>query len=94
MIKNLNFIISIKTKKNVLSNMIKQSEHKYFNKYFQDNWNDMENTRKGIKIEINLNNSSSDVPRTLSFNDVTTSNPCDIANTFNNYFTSIAKKQR
>ena len=39
------------------------------------------------------NNISSDVPRTLYVNDVTISNPCDIANTFDNYFTSIAKKK-
>ena len=40
-----------------------------------------------------LNNLSSDVPRTLSVNDVYISDPCDIANTFNNYFSSIAKKK-
>ena len=51
----------------------------------------MKNTWKGIKNIITLNNLSSDVPRTVSVN-VTISNPCDIANTFNNYFTSIAKK--
>ena len=51
----------------------------------------MKNTWKEIKNIITLNNFLSDVPRTLSVNDVTT-NPCDIANTFNNYFFSIAKK--
>ena len=61
--------------------------NKYFNKYFEDNWNNMKNTWKGI------NNFLSEVRRTFSINDITTSNPCDIANTFNNYFTSIAKKQ-
>ena len=61
--------------------------NKYFNKYFEDNWNNMKNTWKGI------NNFLSEVRRTFSVNDITTSNPCDIANTFNNYFTSIAKKQ-
>ena len=47
----------------------------------------MKNTWKGI------NNFLSEVRRTFSINDITTSNPCDIANTFNNYFTFIAKKQ-
>ena len=53
----------------------------------------MKNTWKWIKNIINLKNLSSDVPRTLSVNYVTISNlnnPCDIASTFNNYFTSIA----
>ena len=47
-----------------------------------------------MKNIITLNNLSSDVPRTLSVNDVAISNLCSIANTFNNYFTSIAKKTK
>ena len=79
---------------NLLSTLIKQSEYKYFNKYFEDNWNNMKNTWKGRKNIITLNNLSSDVPRTLSVNDVTISDSCDIGNTFNNYFSSIAKKNK
>ena len=77
---------------NLLSTLIKQSKHKYFNKYFEDIWNNMKNTWKGMKNIITLNDLSSDVPRTLSVNDV--NNPCDIANTFNNYFTSIVRKTK
>ena len=54
----------------------------------------MKNTWKGIKNMITLKNHSSDFPRTLSVNDVTISNPCDIANAFNDYFTSVAKKKK
>ena len=54
----------------------------------------MKNTFKWIKNIIDWNNFLSDVPRTISVNDVTTSNHCDIANTFNNYFTSIAQKTK
>ena len=48
---------------------------------------------EGDKKYNTLNNLSSNVPRTLSVN-VTISDPCDIANTFNNYFSSIAKKTK
>ena len=92
--RNLNFITTIKTIETLLSTLIKQSKHKYFNKYFDDNWNNMKNTWKVIKNIITLNNPSSDVPRALSVNDVTISDPCDIVNTFNNYFSSIAKKTK
>ena len=54
----------------------------------------MKNTSKGIKNVITLSNVSSDVTRTLSVNDVTIRDPCDIANTFNNYFSSISKKTK
>ena len=69
-----------KNHRNLLSTLIKQSKHNYFNKYFEDNWNNMKNTWKGIKNIITLNNLSFDVPRTFSVN-VTITNPCDIANT-------------
>ena len=42
----------------------------------------MKNTWKRIQKITTLNNLSSDVPRTLSVNDVTISDPCDIANNF------------
>ena len=41
----------------------------------------MKSTWKGIKNKITLNNLSSDGPRTISVNDVTIGDPCDIANT-------------
>ena len=44
----------------------------------------MKNIWKGINNIITLNNLSSDVPRTLSVNDITISDPCDIANNSNN----------
>ena len=59
-----------------------------------ENWNNMKNTSKGIKNIIISNNFLSDISRTLSVAGVTTSNSFDIANNFNNYFTSIGKKQR
>ena len=38
-----------------------------------------------------MKNVMSTVPRTLSHGENTTTNPCEIANAFNNYFVSVAK---
>ena len=92
--KKLELNKKYKNRRNLLSTLIKQSKHKYFNKFFEDNWNIMKNAWKWIKNIITLNNFSSAVPRALSINDVTTSNPCYIANTFSYYFISIAKKSK
>ena len=92
--KKLEIHKKYKNHRNLLSTLFKQGKHQYFNKYFEDNWNNMKNTWKGITNIMTLNYFSCEVHRTLSVNDVTTSNPCDIANTFNNYFTSIAKKNK
>ena len=76
--KKLGLHKKYKNYRNLLSTLIKQSKHKYFNKYFEDNCNNMRNTWKGRKNMLTLSIFLSDVPRTLSVNDVTTSNPCDI----------------
>ena len=70
---------------------MKKSKQGYYDKYFERNWNNIKNTWKGIKSCIYLKTVASSVPTVLSLDngDATTS-PYDIANTFNNYFATIA----
>ena len=69
---------------------MKKSKQAYYDKYFERNWS---NTWKGIKSLISLKTvASSNVPIVVSLdNGDTITNPYDIANTFNNYFASIAE---
>ena len=56
------------------------------------NWKNIKNTWKGIKSLISLKTVASSIPTVLSLdNGDTITNPYDIANTFNNYFASIAE---
>ena len=56
------------------------------------NWNNIKITWKGIKSLISLKTVASIVPTVLSLdNGDTITDPYDIANTFNNYFASIAE---
>ena len=58
----------------------------------KENWNNIKNTWKGIKSLISLKTKASSVPTVLSReNGDTITNPYDIANTFKNYFASIAE---
>ena len=71
---------------------MKKSKQAYYDKYFERNWNNIKNTWKGIKSLISLKTVVSNVPTALSLdNGDTITNPYDIANTFNNYFASIAE---
>ena len=71
---------------------MKKSKQTYYDKYFLKSWNNIKNTRKGITSLISLKTKASSVPVVLSLeNGDTISNPYDIANTFNNYFASIAE---
>ena len=71
---------------------MKKSKQAYYDKYFEINWINIKNTWKGIKSLNSLKTLASNVPTVLSLdNGDTITNPYDIANTFNNYFASIAE---
>ena len=81
-----------KNYRNMLSTLMKKSKQAYYNKYFETNWNNIKNTWKGIKSLISLKTVASSALIALSRdNGNTITNPYDIANTFNNYFASIAE---
>ena len=69
---------------------MKKSKQAYYDKCFKRNWNNIKKTWKGIKSLISIKTLASSVPTVLSLdNGDTSTNPYDIANTFNNYFASI-----
>ena len=71
---------------------MKKSKQAYYDKYFERNWNNIKNKWKGIKSFISLKTIASHVPTVLSLdNGDTTPNHYYIANTFNNYFASMAE---
>ena len=76
---------------------MKKGKQAYYDIYFERNWNNI-NNQKGIKSLISLKTVASNAPSVLSLdNGKTITNPYDIADTFNNYFASIAettKKQK
>ena len=86
------FHTKYKIYRNLLSTFMKKSKQAYYDKYFERNWNNTKSTWKGIKSLISLKTVASNVPAVLTLdNGDTITNPYDIADTFNNYFASIAK---
>ena len=71
---------------------MKKSKQVYYDRYFEKYWNNIKNTWKGIKYLTSLKTVASNIPNALCLdNGDTTTNPYDIANTFNNYFASRAE---
>ena len=79
---------------NMLSTIFKQSKTNYYNHYFEANRNSIKNTWKGKKSILNIKNTSADIPKSLTLDGTTISNPMEISNIFNNYFSSIASKTK
>ena len=80
--------------RNLLSTLLKRSKTNYYNHYFDTNWNNIKNTWKGIKSILSIKPYQSDIPKTLNANDGTITNPVEIANVFNSYFSSIASQTK
>ena len=71
---------------------MKKGKQAYYDQYFEKSWNNIKNTWKGIKSLLSITTKASSVPSVLSLdNGDTITNTYDIANTFNNYFSSIAE---
>ena len=72
---------------------MKKRKQAYCDEYFERNWNDIKNAWKGTKSIISLKTVASSVYTNCNVldNGDTMTNPYDIANTFNNYFASIAE---
>ena len=72
------------------STILKHSKTNYYNHYFATNWNSIKNTWKGLKSALNIKNISAEIP----IDGTTISNPMEILNIFNNYFSLIATKTK
>ena len=66
-----------------------ESKQSYSTNNFKSNWNNINNTWKGIKTRITVKNITPKI-----FHNRTISDPTAMSNVFNNYFTSIAEKTK
>ena len=54
---------------------MKQSKQNYYTKYFENNWNNIKNTWKGIKTIISIKNITPTVPHSIELNNKTITDP-------------------
>ena len=78
--------------RNQIVSLCRASKNIHFQRFFTENANNAKNTWQGIKSIINIRNSSKSSPTTLLAGNKIVSEPTEIANNFNNYFSTIAKK--
>ena len=67
-----------------------ESKQIYYETFFSANKNNLSKIWKGIKEIVNIKSKNFDQPTCLIDNDKNITNPNVIANSFNQYFTSIA----
>ena len=79
-----------KTYRNLLSTLMKRSKSNYYSDFFEKNINNIKNTWKGIKSLISNSKSFQSAPHSIISNSHQLTDPKTIADTFNNYFCSVA----
>ena len=79
-----------KTIKNEITNQTRLSKQKYYKNYFTSSANDLRKVWKGIKEIINVKSRNSDMPTCIDDNGKIITEHKSIANSFNNYYSSIA----
>ena len=88
-LKNAHYV-NYKMLKNELNILIKNSKKTYYNDYFVRYKKDLHKVWKGIKDIINIKNKNTSIPTCISHNDQNITSPTEIADKFNDFYTSIA----
>ena len=78
--------------RNKIRDLTRKSQKEYLQEYFAKNIKNIKNTWKGIKSIIKINTSNRNQPNSLLVNNKLVSEPKEVAETFNEYFSSIAEK--
>ena len=81
---------SFKIYRNIIANLTRQSKKNHFQNYFAENTNNIKKTWEGINNIIKLKSTNKISPTSLMSNNKHISDPKDITNGYNMYFTSIA----
>ena len=84
--------IEYKALRNKIVALIRNSKKNHFRKFFSENANDVRKTWTGIKSIINIRTLTKGQPNSLSIDNKLITNPSEIAEGFNNYFSTIAEK--
>ena len=80
-----------KSYRNLLSTLLKRDKEKYFTNFFNKNIKDIKKTWKGIKTLVSMKQKNNDTPSLTTKDKKYINDPVSIANTFNNFFTSVAE---
>jgi len=78
--------------RNKIRDTTRKSQKEYLQEFFAKNIKNIKNTWKGIKSIIKINSSNRNQPNSLLVNNKLVSEPKQVAETFNEYFSSIAEK--
>ena len=85
------FHVQYKSYRNLIVTLCRQSKSNYFTKYFNQNSTNMRKIWLGVRNLISLKSTKSSNPISISTGNAVISDPDIVANSFNDFFSSIVK---
>ena len=76
--------------KNEITCLVRSGKKDFYKNYFEENKKNMKKIWQGIKDIVNIKSKNFDQPTCIQNGDKTITQPLEISNSFNKYFTSIA----
>ena len=81
-----------KNYRNLLSTLLKRAKEEYFTNFFNENIKDIKENWKVLKHLVSIKQKkNNDTPSLITKDEKYITDPVSIANTFNNFFTSVAE---
>ena len=84
--------VDYKKLRNSIVSVIRSSKTMHYQRYFTENAGNIKKTWSGIKNIINIRSTSASMPAAMLIDKKISSDPRDMAEGFNNYFSTIAEK--
>ena len=72
-----------------ITSLVRQSKKDYYNQYFTENTKNLQKNWQGIKEIIKVKTKNHNSPTCIIENNKTITNPKEIAESFNKYYTSV-----
>ena len=88
--QKLVFETEFKSIRNDITRLTRNNKKNYYDRYFTKHKSNLSKTWQGIKEIINMKGKNSDYPSCIIVDGNTVTDPTEIANQFNNFYTSIA----
>ena len=92
--KKIEYHANYKKLRNTIVTLCRVSKRNYYHNYFAKNANNLKKTWKGIKNLIHLSQKNKTESTSLMIEEKLLTDPKEVANEYNNYFSTIANKLR
>ena len=89
--RTLSALPGVQKLRNEIVALTRTKRKQFYKNYFEENNKNLRKVWQGIRQIINVKSKQSDIPTSITVNNKQITNPKDISNSFNNYYSNVAE---